>query len=66
MENFERQHNESVILKKNTIQGLYPEKNCGQSFWTLKAKIELAVFKKTEKNWRKTKKLEKNDRRKQI
>ena len=35
---------ESVNLKKNTIQGLYPIKDCCQSFWALKAKIELAVF----------------------
>jgi hypothetical protein len=28
------------------IQGLYPEKNSCQSFWTLKAKIDLAVFRK--------------------
>ena len=26
------------------IQGLYPEKNCCQSFWTLKARIDLAIF----------------------
>jgi hypothetical protein len=36
--------NEPVLLKENEIQGLYPFKNSCQSFWTLKAKIELAIF----------------------
>lgn len=30
--------------KIGLIQGLYPVKNSCQSFWTLKAKIELAIF----------------------
>ena len=30
--------------KNPEIQGLYPVRNSHQSFWTLKAKIELAVF----------------------
>jgi hypothetical protein len=32
------------LLEVNSIQGLYPVKGCCQSFWTLKARIELAVF----------------------
>jgi len=31
-------------IEQLEIQGLYPVKNSCQSFWTLKAKIELAVF----------------------
>jgi hypothetical protein len=32
------------MLKENNIQGLYPVKDCCTAFWTLKAKIELAIF----------------------
>ena len=44
---------EQVYIKKarqnhlemtGLIQGLYPVKNSSQSYWTLKAKIELAIF----------------------
>lgn len=34
-------------LKKNSIQGLYAPENANQSFWTLKAKIETAIFQRT-------------------
>ena len=40
----ELQHNEPENLKKLEIQGLYHFENSCQSFWTLKAKIELSVF----------------------
>lgn len=43
-ENLELQHNESVNLKKNTIQGLYSAKDCYESYWSLKARIDLATF----------------------
>jgi hypothetical protein len=32
------------MLKRNSIQGLYNSKNAIKSFWSLKAKIELSVF----------------------
>ena len=32
------------LLKDREIQGLYAFKNSCQSFWTLKAKVELSVF----------------------
>ena len=32
------------LLKYREIQGLYSFKNSCQSFWSLKAKIELAIF----------------------
>jgi len=36
------------------IQGLYPFKKSSQSFWTLKAKIELAIFNEHKKGETKT------------
>ena len=41
-------HKGPDLLEENRIQGLYPSKNCCQSFWTLKVKVELAVFNKKE------------------
>jgi hypothetical protein len=35
---------EIALLKNNSIQGLYSSKNTHESFWSLKAKIELSVF----------------------
>jgi hypothetical protein len=32
------------LLKRNSIQGLYSSKNAHKSFWSLKAKIELSIF----------------------
>ena len=40
----EVQKSSPEFLKANTIQGLYPEKNCSERFRSLKAKVELAVF----------------------
>ena len=45
----ELQCRELEVSELNEIQGLYPFKNSSQSFWTLKAKIELAVFKEHKK-----------------
>ena len=36
-----------IRLKENSIQGLYAPENAIQSFWTLKAKIETAIFQRT-------------------
>ena len=44
MKNLEVKHVGPEILKVKTIQGLYPEKNCCESFWTLKVKVDLAIF----------------------
>jgi hypothetical protein len=33
-------------LKNNAIQGLYSVRGAHESFWSLKVKIELSVFKK--------------------
>jgi hypothetical protein len=41
------------MLKENSIQGLYSSKDAIQSFWSLKAKIELAVFKEHKKEAKK-------------
>jgi len=43
-----------VFLEGREIQGLYPVKNSCQSFWTLKAKIDLAVFQEIKKKGEKT------------
>ena len=40
---------EIAMLKENSIQGLYSVKNSHQSFWSLKAKIELAIFQENKK-----------------
>ena len=37
------------ISENLAIQGLHDPQNAGQSFWSLKARIELAVFSKKEK-----------------
>jgi hypothetical protein len=36
--------NELELLKGRKIQGLYSARDCSESYWALKAKIELAVF----------------------
>jgi hypothetical protein len=40
---------EIFILEKNSIQGLYSSENALQSFWSLKARVELAVFREHKK-----------------
>ena len=35
---------EKARVNTSEIQGLYPVKNAHQSFWYLKARIELSVF----------------------
>ena len=42
-------HNEPENMEKLEIQGLYHSENCCQSFWTLKTKIELAIFQEHKK-----------------
>ena len=42
-------------LEKLEIQGLYHSENCCQSFWTLKAKIDLAIFQDHKKRGEQTK-----------
>ena len=37
---------------ERTIQGLFSSKNSNGSFWTLKAKVELSVFKEQKKETR--------------
>ena len=51
MENYslELQHNTPENLEKLEIQGLYHSENSCQSFWTLKAKIALAIFQERKK-----------------
>ena len=49
MKNFEHQRISPEVLKVKTIQGLYPEKNCCESFWTLKARMETSAFKEPKK-----------------
>ena len=57
MENLalELQHNEPENLEKLEIQGLYHFENSCQSFWSLKAKIDLAIFQDHKKRGEQTK-----------
>jgi len=40
---------EPVFLEENSIQGLYSSKSAEASYWSLKALIELAVFREHKK-----------------
>lgn len=44
---------EPVFLEENEIQGLYPFKDSSRSYWSLKALIELAVYRKEVKTMNK-------------
>ena len=55
IKNFEHQRISPEVLKVKTIQGLYPEKNCCESFWTLKVKVDLAIFRDHTEKGDKTK-----------
>ena len=47
----EVQKSSPKVLKKNTIQGLFKAKTASESFWFLKAKVELSTFQDQQK-WR--------------
>ena len=44
MKNLEFRHVEPEALKKRQIQGLFAPESACQSFWTLKARVELSSF----------------------
>ena len=48
MKNLEFKHVGPEILEKE-IQGLYTSESACQSFWTLKARVELSTFKEPKK-----------------
>ena len=47
-------HRESDALQSRAIQGLYSFKDCCQSYWTLRAKVELSIFQESQKGESKT------------